>query len=206
MKQLFLYSFVAFFFCVTMSSCEGCVKKTTKKVTNIGLDAIEGIAEAVQERGDSIGKKVFDAGGQLAEGAGRSINQQLNEHAEHVASVVGRTMVQTLDGLDEGITTEYYDELISKEDFCSDVSLDFFGKIQSKAVTDAYFIILKEGSYTFNFEFCADNCKTPLLTKTAEYTRVDTDRKYTIISFAYNSDEEEIVTNAKCVKITVRRK
>jgi len=206
MKRILFYSLAIVAACVMMASCEGCVKKATKKVTNMGLSAVEGIAEAVQERGDSTAQKIADAGGEVIKGVGRSIDRQLNEHAAHVASVVGRTLVQTIDGLDQGITNEFYTELISKEEFCSDVSLDFFGKINTQAVTDAYFIILKEGNYSFKFEFCDDNCKTLKLTKTATFKEIKKDKKYTVVSFAYNADEELILESTKCVKITVSRK
>jgi hypothetical protein len=133
----------------------------------------------------------------------------LNEHAETVAAAAGRTLVQTVEGLGGGVEEEYYDELVSKEELCSDVALDFFGKIKSRPVTIAYFIISKSGTYTAKFEFCTDNCKTVVLTKQAEMESsiggsetVSTQR----VSFAYNDNELALLGSARCTKITVTPK
>lgn len=202
-----IYYFIAFTtLCLTLYSCEGCVKKTTKSVTDIGLDVLEGMTEAIQERADTIGEKVIDASGKLAKGAGKSLNRQLDEHAEDIASAVGKTLVKSLDGLEKGLSKELYNEFTTQEDFCSDVSLVFFGKLKEKGITDARFNILKEGDYTFRFEFCNDNCKTVVLTKTAKHKIQPNDLKYTSISFAFNKNEEDILKSVECVKITVDRK
>ncbi len=201
--SIFIYAIVL---AITVGACEGCVKKAAKKATNMGLDALEGVAEAVTERGDTLGKKITDAAGNVAQGVGRSLDRQLNEHAEKVAAVAGRTLVQTMDGLSDGLIKENYEELVSKEDFCSGVALDFFGKINSTPVTDAYFIITEKGSYTTKFEFCDDNCKTAKLTKTAEMSAPLDGKKYTVVSFAYNQEELNLLESTKCTKITVTRK
>jgi uncharacterized protein YpmB len=192
---------------VAVSACEGCVNKAAKKVTNLGMSALEGVAEAVSERGDTLSEKITDAAGTVAQGAGRSLNRQLDEHAETVAAVAGRTLVQTVEGLEEGIGKEHCDEMVSKEDLCSDVSLYYFGKIKEKPVTVASFIITENGTYTAKFEFCNDNCKTAVLTKTAEVVVATDSRKgYSSVSFAYNNEELALLESAKCTKITVTRK
>ena len=190
---------------IMLSSCESCVRNASKKITNAGLDVLEGVAEAIEERGDSIGKKVFDASGKILEGAGQSIDEQLDKHAENVAATMGRTLVQTVEGLEQGISKEYYEEFISKEFFCDDVEMTFFGKIKDKKIADAYFYFLKSGKYLITFEFCSDNCNTVILTKTAEFNKTSDTKEHTIVSFAYNTEEESIIDNAKCVKVTVKK-
>lgn len=206
MKRTIYYFIGLTCFCLTLYSCEGCVKKVAKSVTNLGLDVLEGVTEVVQERGDSIGTKILDASGKVAEGAGRSLSRQLDEHAEHVAQVAGAAVVQTLDGLGEGFSKEYYDEIPVQKDLCSDVTLDFLGKIKERAVTDAYFTILKEGTYKFKFEFCTDDsCETSVFTKTAVVSKTDMQKNTTVVSFAYNQEEEVLLKTIKRVKITVEK-
>ena len=205
MKNIFVVFYILIVI-LSFSACEGCAKKAAKKVTNLGLSALEGAAEVLTERGDTLGQKLMDATGQVAQGAGRSLDRQLNEHAEKVAAVAGRTLVQTVEGLETGVMKENYDEMVSKEEFCSDITLDFFGKIKSKPVTDAWFILSKSGTYSVSFEFCNDNCKTSVLTKTAEMQSMTEGIKYSKVSFAYNMQELALLESAKCTKITVTRK
>ena len=205
MKRIYIHLISVITGCIVLSSCEGCVKNTSKKVTNAGLDVLEGVAEAIHERGDSIGKKVFDAGGEVLEGAGRSVNEQLNKHAEDVAEAMGRTLVQSLEGLEQGISKEFYEEFISKEFFCDDVIMTFFGRMKDKKIVDAYFTFLKGGKYSISFEFCNDNCNTTILTKTAEFIKTSDREESTIVSFAYTTEEEAIINQTKCVKVTIKK-
>jgi len=205
MKRVQLYLFFMAVGFIALSSCEGCVKNTSKKFANAGLDILEGVAEALEERGDSIGKKVFDASGKVLEGAGLSIDEQLDKHAEDVASVMGRTLVQSLEGLDQGFSKEYYEEFIAKEFFCDDVVMNFFGRVKDRKIADAYFSFLKEGKYSITFEFCSDNCNTVILTKTAEFNKVAGTKEFAIVSFAYTSEEEILINETKCVKVTVKK-
>lgn len=205
MKQISVLVYVIAL-AVGVAACEGCVKNTAKKATNMGLDVLEGVAEAVNERGDTLGQKILDATGTVAQGAGRSLDRQLNEHAETVAAVAGRTLVQTVDGLEDGLYKEGYDELVSREDLCSDVALSYFGKMKSKPVTDARFIISRSGTYAVKFEFCSDNCETVVLTKTAEIVNPADHEKYSLVSFAYNREEQALLEKSECTRITVTRK
>jgi hypothetical protein len=184
------------------NSCESCVKKTTKAITNIGISAIEGISEAIEEKGENASEKATDALGALAKGAGRSIDRQLDEHAEHIASAVGRTFVQSVEGFDEGLTDEYYDEIPNTTNLTSGVALDYFGKIKSKPVIDAYFIVLKKGVYTCTFEF-TDADGSVLMSKTAIIDKTDAERKYSVVSFALNDSELSSLDKAKNTKISV---
>ena len=185
------------------TSCESCARKAAKKAANIGISMAEGINEAVTERGEELGEKTTDALGQVAKGAGKSIDRQLNEHAEDVASVAGRTLVQAVEGRDKGITNEYYTPINSTNDLCAGVALDYFGKINSKAVIDAYFIILEEGNFKAEFDFLNSSNKS-LMKKTAKIEANET-RKYTLVSFALNDDELAKFSNSSVVKISVKK-
>lgn len=207
MKNLHILFLPAFIIALafTFSSCEGCVKKATKKATNIGISAVEGVVEAVDERGEEFAEKATDAAGKVAIGTGRSLDKFINEHAETVASSAGRTLVQTVEGLDKGATAQYYDEIAIDPHICSGVNLDLFGKIKSKAVIDAYFIILEEGTYQCKFEFNNTDGKT-FLTKEAEIKKESVERRYSLVSFALNNTEEAEFQNIKDVKVTVTKK
>jgi hypothetical protein len=186
------------------SSCESCVKKTTKAITSLGISAVEGISEAIEEKGESASEKATDALGALAKGAGRSIDRQLDEHAEDVASAIGRTFVQSVEGFDEGLTNEYYDEIPNTTSLMNGVTLDYFGKIKSKSVIDAYFIVLEKGVYTCNFEF-TDAGGSVLMTKTATINKTDTERTHSVVSFALNDSELSSLNKAKNTTISVSK-
>lgn len=189
---------------ITLSSCSGCVKQATKKVTETGINAIEGVAEAVDEHGARVGEKATDAAGKLADGIGKSLDRQMNEHAEKVASVMGRTLVQTVEGLDKGATGQYYDPISYNANICTGVSLDYLGKIKSKAVVDAYFIILEKGIYNCKIEL--EGSKGIFITKETEIDKSVTERRYSLVSFALNIEEEKEFSNTVSAKVTIVKK
>lgn len=204
MKKSIIFFTASFAITILFSSCSGCVKKASKKVTETGIEAIEGVAEAVDEHGARIGEKTTDAAGKLAEGVGRSLDRQMNEHAEQVASVMGRTLVQTVEGLDKGVTGQYYDPISYNANICTGVNLDYLGKIKSKAVVDAYFIILEKGIYKCKIELV--DTKGTFLTKETDIEKPEAERKFSLVSFALNADEEKQFANGATAKITVTKK
>lgn len=190
-----------------LSSCSGCVKKISKKTTELGIEAVEGVVEAVDEHGERIGQKTTDAAGKVAVGVGRSLEKQLDEHASHVASVAGKTTVQTIDGFVGGFNEEvdtHYDKLPYTEDFVSGVALDYFAKYKNSPVVDSYFIMPEGGSYKVKYD-CYDNSDKLFMSKTIDVISVG-QRKYTLVSFALNGSEEASFANLKNVKITVNKK
>lgn len=189
---------------LSFNSCESCTKQAAKKATNIGFSLLDGVSEAVSERGEQVSEKAADALGVVAKGVGKSLERQLDEHAEYVASVAGRTLVQTVEGLDKGTTNEYYTALNTTNDLCEGVSLDYFGKINSKSVIDAYFIIIEEGKYKVDFDF-VDNANKSLMKKTSEINKLDDAREYTRVSFALNDDELDKLSKATNVKVKVTK-
>lgn len=189
----------------TLNSCEGCVKKVTKKATDVTMSAVEGVVEAVDERGEELAEKTTDAAGKVAVGTGRSLDKLMDEHAEKIAASAGRTFVQTIEGLDKGATAQYYDNIATDLNICTGVNLDMIGKIKSKGVIDAYFIILEKGTYTCKFEFNNNQGKT-FLTKDAEIVKDVEERRYSMVSFALSNHEEEAFKDIKDVKVTVTKK
>ena len=205
MKRINAYLVIIATGLIVLFSCEGCVKDASKRITNAGLDALEGVAEALQERGDSIGKKVFDASGKVLEGAGQSLGEQLDEHADDIGALAGRTIVQSIDGLEQGLSEGYYDEFISEKTLCDGVEMTLFGKIKNRNVVDAYFNFFEEGKYSIIFDFYSDDCKTVVLTKNANFTKTADYKERKRISFSFSTDEENLIDNAKCVRVTVKK-
>lgn len=190
---------------LSFSSCESCVQKTAKKVTDLSMSALEGVSESIAEHGESTSEKVTDALGSILMGAGKSIERQLNEHATHVASVTGRTFVQALDGFEEGLLTEYYDALPHEDDFPSGIVLQQFGKIKDTPVLDAYFVVLESGDYTCTFDFVDANGKV-LLSRSATIDKVNTEKKISAVSVALNTEEEALFAQSKVTRIKVTKK
>lgn len=186
-------------------SCEGCVQKTAKKITDVSVSAIEGVTESLSEHGEKIGEKTTDALGSLLKGAGKSLERQLNEHAEYVASVTGRTFVQALDGFESGIVTEHYEMIPHEEDFDSGITLQYFGKIKDTDVIDAYFIIPEIGDYDCQFQFVDAKGKN-LLTRKATINKKNTQKKISVVSLALNAEEKAKVEKSAQAKIKVSKK
>ena len=187
------------------TSCESCVKNTSKKITELGISAIEGVSEAVSERGDMAAEKAADALGSLAKGAGRSLEKQLDEHAEHVAKAVGRTFVQSIDGFEDGIYDEFYAPIPYKEDLASGVSINYFGKIKSRDVIDAYFLTANAGTYACSFSFLDANGKV-MLKKEADFTPDLEKGKIAVVSFALNQTEKDAFSKSTLTQIEVKKK
>lgn len=202
-RTLTLVSVVSF--TLMLTSCEGCTKKIAKKVTDATLSAVEGVSEALDERGEEVAKKTTDALGKIAKGTLTSVGELLDEHAESVAKATGRTLVQTVEGLEKGITGEFYTLIPHTDDFAGGVALDYFGKIKDGPVVDAYFIITDNGTYDATFKYC-DAQGEVLFENKATIVRSSTDSKYNVVSYALNSNEQAKLANVTKVNIKVAKK
>lgn len=187
------------------SSCESCVQKTAKKVTDLSMSALEGVSESIAEHGEATSEKLTDALGAVVKGAGKSVDRQLNEHATHVASVTGRTFVQALDGFEGGLLTEYYDVVPHEDNFPSGIVLQQFGKIKDTPVLDAYFIIIEPGDYACTFDFVDTKGKV-LLSRNATIDKKNTEKKISVVSIALNTEEEELFGKSAITQIKVTKK
>lgn len=211
MKKIFILAITlcsASILLFSFSSCSGCVKKISKKVTETGLDVVEGMSEAVDEHGERVSEKAADAAGKVAVGVGRSLDRFLDEHASNIASVGGRTVVQSVDGFTDGFNEEvkkHYDAIPHTDNFCSGVALDYFAKYKTTPIVDAYFIIMESGVYKCKFECVGPDGKI-FLTKEAEINKIAGERKYSLVSFALNPEEEKLFETVANVKITVSKK
>lgn len=209
MKKYFIYLGLVILI-IGFTSCESCVRSSSKKATKIGMSVIEGIAEALDEKGEKLAEKTTDIAGKIALGVGKSLDKQLNEHATDILNVAGRTAVQAIDGLSEGLNEElktHYEELPYTTDFVSGVSLNYLGRFKNHPVVDAYFIIPEKGFYQSKFE-CFDNENQLFLTKVIDIdnTPESEGKTNTLVSFALNEAEVTQFTNLKNIKITVYRK
>lgn len=77
MKRSIIHSLLFITLILTLTTCEGCVKKSAKKVAEIGLKAAEGMVEAIDEDGEKLAEKTTDAAGKLVKGIGKSLDKQL---------------------------------------------------------------------------------------------------------------------------------
>lgn len=210
MKKLGLKLAILLGFAIALPACSGCVKDISKKATELSIDALEGVVEAVDEHGERIGEKTTNAAGKLMVGVGRSLNSQLEAHAEDVGAAVGKTTVKTLDGLVDGLDKEmktYYDELSYKETSTSGITLTFLGKHKKYPVIDSYFTILEDGDYSAKYDFF-DSKDQLIFSKTVEINSALLDgktRKHTLVSFALDSNEELSLKQVKEIKVTITK-
>ncbi len=203
MKKIDLFILAgAAMFMFFFTSCEGCVRKVAKKATDISISAVEGVSESLSERGEETSEKMTDALGAVLKGAGKSIDKQLDKHAEYVASIAGRTLVQTIDSLESGLLDEHYDPISYESDFVEGIVLQRFGKIKDSDVLDAYFVIVERGAYTCSFDF-VDEQGNVLLSRKANIEEANTEKKFSVVSLALNSDESNLVAQSLKTKIKV---
>ena len=138
--------------CIIMTGCEGCVRKAAQKVTELGLSAVEGVADAVEDRGEETARRMTDALGRVAVGALKSIDEQLQEHAEYVLADPDRTVVTgTAENVDMAAVLDYYDPIAHVEDLAAGVSVSFLGKMKGEPVVDAVLSMPESGTYTCTF-------------------------------------------------------
>ncbi|WP_101690776.1 hypothetical protein [Dysgonomonas massiliensis] len=206
---LYLFSGIISATFLLFTSCKGCVKDTSKKITEVTMSAAEGVAEAIDENGASLAEKTANAANSIALGLGRSLDKQLDQHAEKVASIGGRTLVQTVDGLLNGLDSElkeHYSTISYSENLVEGIKLDYIAKYKNASSFDAYFIINQEGTYTCTFEFC-DTDNNVFLKKEGIATKTeDNDYKYTLISFALTKEEiQNYEKNFKEIKVSATK-
>ena len=120
-----------------------------------------------------------------------------------MAKVAGKTFVQSLNGLEQGLYSEFYTGITANTNLEEGVALDFVGLMNNKPVVTAYFIVTNNAKYSCTFEFCADDCTTVVLTRKAEIG-YNEGKKYTSVSFAFGDAELEKIKDSKCVRVTVK--
>jgi hypothetical protein len=179
----------------------------SKKATEVAFSAVEGVSEAIDEHGERVSEKTVDAFGSVAVGVAKSIDKLLDEHATDVAAAAGRTLVQSFEGFENGIATEYYDKIenvsiVAPDDMAA--SVEFMGRISDEPVIDAYLIVNSVGNFGIDFTFAgADGAE--LMKKSAEAVTDGVD-KYTVVSFALTEDELAKWAETGSVKIEITPK
>ncbi|NDV66600.1 hypothetical protein [Bacteroides sp. 224] len=191
------------------TSCEGCVQKTAKKVTDIGFSVADGISESLNEHGEKTSKQMTDGLGSILKGAGKSVDEHLNAHAAHVASIGSRTFVQMLDGTIEGFGegfADHYDVVEFEGEYPRGVALKNFGRIKGKPVLDAYFYVLEKGAYDCTFNFVDADGKV-LLTRESSMEKNDETKNNVVVSLALDTNEEKLIkeTVKAQVKVVVKK-
>lgn len=212
MKQRFLplllctSLFALFALSCSKESIKEKAKSATKAAAEVGMSAVEGLAEAVDENGEKIGKLTADATGKLALGAGKSINEQLDAHSADVAKVAGRTMVQVVDGTIEGMGAELekmYTIVPHSSNKQEGIAISYMGKYKNGATVDTYFEIESDKSFDTKFE-CVDQTGKVFLTKNMIVSKgAEEGKKNTIASFAMTPDELKSFDQLKEIKVTL---
>lgn len=189
--------------CVGFASCEGCVRKTAEKVTEMGLSAVDGVADAISNRGEETAKRLTDALGRVVVGTLKSVEEQLAEHVASVEASPDRIMVaETTESLDPEVINEYYDPLAHVDVLDSGVTVSFIGKLTGEPVVDAVISLSGEGTFDCGFEYL-DAGKNVLFTSDA--TLVTATGGYQLVSYALSDAEQEQFGGVSSVKITVKK-
>jgi len=82
------------FVCVSvMTGCgrgsepkESFTKRTTKKIANKALDAVDGVSEVIAERGKKSAETATKAAGELVAGAADGSKQAMDQHGQSIGS------------------------------------------------------------------------------------------------------------------------
>lgn len=209
MKSLII-PFVVIGFIFTFSSCESCVKQTAKKVTEMGISAVEGVAEALDEGGEKLAERTTDVAGKILVGVGKSLDRQLNEHAEKMAESKENTSMQVIDGMKDGMdetVKALYNEIPFTGENTPGVEILYIGKYQSVAVVDIYCSVSEKGAYQATFQ-CYNQQDELLLTKKIDFdfNSEPDSNLYVLLSFSLNSTEEAAFKDIKHISSTITKR
>lgn len=187
--------------CVGFASCEGCVRKTAQKVTELGMSAVEGVSDAISERGEETAKKLTDALGRVVVGTLKSIDEQLMEHVESVAAAPNRTVVtETAGNIDAAVLNEYYEPLAHTEELGPGTAVSFIGKLRDEPVVDAVVIVPAGGDLKWTFEYRDGDGNA--LFRSEAVTPSSSEAGYRLISYALTATEREAFGKVAGVVIT----
>lgn len=188
-----------------LSSCESCVRKAARKVTEVTITAAEGVAEALEEGGEKLAEKTTDAAGRIVLGVGKSLERQLNEHAEKVA-VEGKSSVQIINdfaGLNEEAKA-LYEEIPFTDEDASILSTYYIAKYKALPVVDAYFKVENSAFNAVTLVFFNEQGKPFLTRKTSlDKANVKKTGDYLLVSFALSEKQETDFKSVKKVEVFV---
>lgn len=170
---------------ILFNSCSGCVKKVSKKITETGVSAVEGVTEVLDENAEKLGDATATIAIKVIKGAGKSLDRELYIHAKDTERQGGSVVVTDITTIDVKELNSIYQKIAYEQDG-NGVSVKFVGKIDTMSVYDSFITFSKKGNYNCNIE--VSNVSGHIVTKETQI-QIDSVPQSKIISFSANSLE-----------------
>lgn len=197
------YIFLTLAAALCLTSCEGCVKNVTKKATEIGLGAVEGVSEALAERGGEVSGKTADAIGSMVQRASKSVKEHLSEYAGYVPGKNDSTGVTNFKYFHKNEISKHYEPIKFTLDNTKCLSIELLGRLKTKPVVDAFMRLPDAGSYDVSFKFMSEQ-HVILMEKNVNAVKESAGSPdYVVASFALDESELSKLDSTAMVAVTV---
>ncbi len=187
------------------TSCESCVRKTSQKITELGITAIEGASDALNEHGEKVGEKAVGAVGNVAKGMGKGLERFIKDYEFGEAYGENDYIVQSSDEINLESLENDFEEINYSASLPENVSIEYMGEFKENGSITTVFTIEKEGEYTSIIQF-VDSKNKILLEKKIAINKEAEDGKYTGVIFALNPSDTEKYNQSKKTKISMSKK
>lgn len=194
-----LVCLVTVLFVFLFNSCESCIRKTTEKVTKLGLTVLDTASDVIAENGEKTAEKAAGAMGSLAKGLANGLRDFTidSESNGEVVFVETADHFNLTDKDDSSLVDVNYSATMPKGS-----TVEYFGKLIDPPAIVAVFAFEKAGNYEVNFELLDKN-NTLIRSEKIKITPEKSASEYTYVGFAFTDDKKEEYESAYKVKISV---
>lgn len=186
-------------------SCESCVRKTSQKITELGLTAIEGASDALNEHGEKAGEKAVGAVGNVAKGMGKGLERFIKDYEFEEAHGDNDYVVISNDEVNLEDLGNDFEEINYSASLPDNVSIEYMGRFKENSSITTIFTIDKAGEYVSTFQFI-DSKNKVLLEKKVDINKEAQDGKYTGVIFALSPSDTDKYNQSKKTKISMTKK
>lgn len=204
MKQLLL-SFFVLCSLFLFNACESCVQKTSKKITELSLSAIESASDVIAEHGETTGEKAVGALGSVAKGVGKGLENFIIDLESENKLGPDRTIIESTDEFNITDTDSLFKEINHSAILPDNVSLEYLGEFNEIPAIAAIFTFDKPANYIANFQFLDRNNKM-VYEKKVNIHPEDINARYTQVGLMMNSSEKRQYDTSRKAKVTVTEK
>lgn len=199
-----LIQFILILFSISfLSSCESCVRKTSKKITELGITALNSASDVIAEHGETTGEKAAGALGNLTKGVGKGLDRFLKNEALANESESERMFVEFTDTVN--IDESGMKEINHSATLPENASLEYIGILSEYDALCILMGIAEEGTYDCTLQF-VNNKNNIELEKKLHFSKGKQDGRYAGIGIVLTDSETEKFNNSKKAKISVTKR
>lgn len=188
------------------TSCESCVRKTTEKVTQLGLSALDTASDVIAEQGEKTGEKAVGAIGSVTKGVGKGLEKFIEDYAAEKEVDSDHTFIKFTETVDMDKIAGNMNEIPYSASFPTNSSLEYLGEFKEDdiAAMAAILVIEDEGNYDCSFQLL-DNKNNVLLEKSVALCKVANEGNYANIAIALTPSETEKIKSIKKAKVSLAK-